>query len=96
MSALLLPKYLRLRREWQSVDPTSNHRQRLANELAQMERMFVDMRLMHFADTQPCEHVSAESDVCAASALARGNGDGRQGSACRQETLTPKTSTPHR
>jgi hypothetical protein len=53
----LLPKYLRLRREWQGADPRSGRHRRLAQELAQLERAFVDMGVTPFADTQPCEQV---------------------------------------
>jgi len=53
----LIPKYLRVRREWQLVDAGSAHQRRLADELARLERTFMDMGVLHFADTQPSEHV---------------------------------------
>src|SRR5436305_6074786 len=62
MSVLLLPKYLRLRREWKGADPASGHRQRLAQELAQLERAFVDMGVTPFADTQPWDPFERDSE----------------------------------
>jgi len=32
----------------------------LADEVAQLERTFIDMGVMHFADTQPSEYVSGD------------------------------------
>ena len=67
MPAPLLPKYLRLRRESQSAELAWNHRQRLARELAQLEGTFVEMGLMPFADTQPCEHFNLDAEISTAS-----------------------------
>jgi hypothetical protein len=62
----LMPKYLRVRREWQLVDAGSGHRQRLADELARLERTFTDMGVMHFADTQPSGYVDGDPNESAA------------------------------
>jgi hypothetical protein len=63
----LLLKYLRLRREWRGADPRSGRHRRLAQEVAQLERAFVDTGVTPFADTQPCEQVDHESEKSAAS-----------------------------
>ena len=60
LTETLIPKYLRVRREWQLVDAGSGHQQRLADEVAQLERTFIDMGVMHFADTQPSEYVRGD------------------------------------
>jgi hypothetical protein len=39
----------------------------LAQEVAQLERAFVDTGVTPFADTQPCEQVDHESEKSAAS-----------------------------
>jgi hypothetical protein len=57
VAATLLPKYLRLRREWQLARPGSGHHQRLSDELAELERGFLETGVTLFADTQPCEYV---------------------------------------
>ena len=57
---ILIPKYLRVRRDWQLVGAGSGHQQRLADELARLERTFMDMGMMHFADTQPSEYVHGD------------------------------------
>ena len=62
----LIPKYLRVRREWQLVDAGSGHQQRLATDLARLERTFIDMGVMHFADTQPSEYVHGDPNESAA------------------------------
>jgi len=62
----LIPRYLRVRREWQLVDAGSGHQQRLADELARLERTFIDMGAMHFADTQPSDNVHGDPNESAA------------------------------
>jgi len=62
----LIPKYLRVRREWQLVDAGSGHQQRLADELARLEHTFMDIGVMHFADTQPSEYVHGDPNESAA------------------------------
>ena len=62
----LIPKYLRVRREWKLMDAGGGHQQRLADELARLERIFMDMGLMHFADTQPSEYLPGDANESAA------------------------------
>ena len=56
-----LAKYLRLRREWLSADPVSGRHQRLSQELAQLERDFVDMGVGPFVDTQPYNYYESQA-----------------------------------
>jgi len=60
----LLSKYLRLRRDWQGADPGSGLHQRLAKELAELERAFGDRGVTPFADTQPFEQIDQDFKAC--------------------------------
>ena len=62
-SAHFLAKYLRVRREWWCADPVSGRRRRLAHELAQLERDFVDMGVRPFVDTQPYNYWQSQAAV---------------------------------
>jgi len=53
---------MRLRRELQSADAASNHRQRLAHELARVESTFVEMGFTPLVDTLPCAHFAADAE----------------------------------